>query len=73
MAFLETSTIAMSLLVNLIFFFHDLLLLAYNRYVVKTSDNAESVKLQYRSLAKVADGNGPSGLVPSNVQSTSWL
>lgn len=72
MAFLETSTIAMSLLVNLIFF-HDLLLLAYNRYVVKTSDNAESVKLQYRSLAKVADGNGPSGLVPSNVQSTSWL
>ncbi|XP_008670196.1 U-box domain-containing protein 62-like isoform X1 [Zea mays] len=42
-------------------------------YVVKTSDNAESVKLQYRSLAKVADGNGPSGLVPSNVQSTSWL
>ncbi|KAL6636678.1 hypothetical protein ACP70R_024250 [Stipagrostis hirtigluma subsp. patula] len=29
-------------------------------YVVKTLDNAESVKLQYRSLAKVADGNGSS-------------
>ncbi|EER90651.1 hypothetical protein BDA96_01G041100 [Sorghum bicolor] len=42
-------------------------------YVVKTSDNAESVKLQYRSLAKVADGNGPSGLVSSNTQSSSWL
>lgn len=25
------------------------------RYVVKTLDNAESVKLQYRSLAKVSD------------------
>lgn len=25
------------------------------RYVVKTLDNAESVKLQYRSLAKVPD------------------
>ncbi|XP_066341621.1 U-box domain-containing protein 62-like isoform X1 [Miscanthus floridulus] len=42
-------------------------------YVVKTSDNAECVKLQYRSLAKVADGNGPSGLVSSNAQSSSWL
>lgn len=42
-------------------------------YVVKTSDNAESVKLQYRSLAKVANGNGPSGLVPNNAQSSSWL
>ncbi|PUZ36399.1 hypothetical protein GQ55_9G034800 [Panicum hallii var. hallii] len=40
------------------------------RYVVKTLDNAESVKLQYRSLAKVADGNG---LASSNAQSASWL
>lgn len=34
------------------------LLAYYNficRYVVKTLDNAESVKLQYRSLAKVPD------------------
>ncbi|KAJ1293012.1 hypothetical protein BS78_01G035300 [Paspalum vaginatum] len=42
-------------------------------YVVKTLDNAESVKLQYRSLAKVADGNGPSGIAPNNAQSVSWL
>lgn len=42
-------------------------------YVVKTLDSAESVKLQYRSLAKVADGDGPSAMVPSNGQSASWL
>ncbi|KAL6893830.1 hypothetical protein ACP4OV_007928 [Aristida adscensionis] len=42
-------------------------------YVVKTLDNAESVKLQYRSLAKVADGNGSSAIVSSNAQSSSWL
>lgn len=29
--------------------------LSQYRYVVKTLDNAESVKLQYRSLAKVPD------------------
>ncbi|CAL4943475.1 unnamed protein product [Urochloa decumbens] len=42
-------------------------------FVVKTLDNAESVKLQYRSLAKVADGNGSSAMVSSNVQNASWL
>ncbi|CAN6308760.1 unnamed protein product [Urochloa humidicola] len=42
-------------------------------YVVKTLDNAESVKLQYRSLAKVADGNGSSAMVSSNAQNASWL
>ncbi|RCV40262.1 hypothetical protein SETIT_9G038500v2 [Setaria italica] len=42
-------------------------------YVVKTLDNAESVKLQYRSLEKAADGNGASAMVSSNAQSASWL
>ncbi|CAL5204211.1 unnamed protein product [Lathyrus oleraceus] len=39
-------------------------------YVVKTLDNAESVKLQYRSLAKVSDD--PSKLVSSN-KGPNWL
>lgn len=45
----------------------------HNRYVVKTLDNAESVKLQYRSLAKIADGDRSSAMVSSNAQSASWL
>lgn len=41
-------------------------------YVVKTLDNAESVKLQYRSLAKVPDD--PSANMNQNKSSTSnWL
>ncbi|XP_039782021.1 U-box domain-containing protein 62-like isoform X9 [Panicum virgatum] len=43
------------------------------RYVVKTLDNAESVKLQYRSLAKVANGNGSPTMASSNAQNASWL
>ncbi|PNY10141.1 U-box domain-containing protein 62-like, partial [Trifolium pratense] len=39
-------------------------------YVVKTLDNAESVKLQYRSLAKVSDD--PSKPVSSNT-GPNWL
>ncbi|CAI8598710.1 unnamed protein product [Vicia faba] len=39
-------------------------------YVVKTLDNAESVKLQYRSLAKVSED--PSKLVSSN-KGPNWL
>nr|CAB3492730.1 unnamed protein product [Digitaria exilis] len=42
-------------------------------YVVKTLDNAESVKLQYRSLAKVGDADRSSAMVSSNAQSASWL
>ncbi|XP_062214191.1 U-box domain-containing protein 62-like isoform X4 [Phragmites australis] len=42
-------------------------------YVVKTLDDAESVKLQYRSLAKVADGNGSCSMVSNNAQNTNWL
>ncbi|KAM0841198.1 hypothetical protein ACQ4PT_059177 [Festuca glaucescens] len=42
-------------------------------YVVKTLDNAESVKLQYRSLAKFTDGGEASALVSNNVQNASWL
>lgn len=45
----------------------------HNRYVVKTLDNAESVKLQYRSLAKVGDADRSSAMVSSNAQSASWL
>ncbi|KAK6932913.1 hypothetical protein RJ641_035807 [Dillenia turbinata] len=41
-------------------------------YVVKTLDNAESVKLQYRSLAKVLDG--PCSKAPSNNKvNPNWL
>jgi len=40
------------------------------RYVVKTLDNAESVKLQYRSLAKVLDD--PSKPASSKM-SPNWL
>ncbi|GAB4827704.1 hypothetical protein Ancab_034592 [Ancistrocladus abbreviatus] len=40
-------------------------------YVVKTLDNAESVKVQYRSLAKVADN--PSSKASSNKMIPNWL
>lgn len=40
-------------------------------YVVKTLDNAESVKLQYRSLAKVSDS--PSSNMNSSKTTPSWL
>ncbi|GKU98264.1 hypothetical protein SLEP1_g11288 [Rubroshorea leprosula] len=40
-------------------------------YVVKTLDNAESVKLQYRSLAKVVDD--PSSKPMSSKMAPSWL
>ncbi|XP_015575762.2 U-box domain-containing protein 62 isoform X2 [Ricinus communis] len=40
-------------------------------YVVKTLDNAESVKLQYRSLAKVSDA--PSGKALSSKIPPNWL
>ncbi|CAM0877243.1 unnamed protein product [Alopecurus aequalis] len=44
-------------------------------YVVKTLDNAESVKLQYRSLAKFTDSGGgePSAVVSNSAQNASWL
>uniref|UniRef100_A0A453M828 PUB 62/63 C-terminal domain-containing protein n=1 Tax=Aegilops tauschii subsp. strangulata TaxID=200361 RepID=A0A453M828_AEGTS len=44
-------------------------------YVVKTLDNAESVKLQYRSLAKFVDGGGgePPAVVSNSSQNASWL
>lgn len=42
------------------------------RYVVKTLDNAESVKLQYRSLAKVPD-NLPANGFPTKAISLNWL
>lgn len=44
-------------------------------YVVKTLDNAESVKLQYRSLAKFVDGGGgePPAVVSNGSQNASWL
>lgn len=42
-------------------------------YVVKTLDNAECVKLQYRSLAKFADGGESSAMVSNNAQNTNWL
>lgn len=46
-----------------------------SRYVVKTLDNAESVKLQYRSLAKFVDGGGgePPAVVSNGSQNASWL
>ncbi|KAJ4970784.1 hypothetical protein NE237_003883 [Protea cynaroides] len=40
-------------------------------YVVKTLDNAESVKLQYRSLAKVSDNQSPNTM--SGKISPNWL
>lgn len=43
-----------------------------HRYVVKTLDNAESVKLQYRSLAKVQDSQ-PSNLASSKITTPNWL
>lgn len=44
-------------------------------YVVKTLDNAESVKLQYRSLAKFVDGGGGGEppVVSNSSQNASWL
>ncbi|EEC76408.1 hypothetical protein OsI_14060 [Oryza sativa Indica Group] len=42
-------------------------------YVVKTLDNAESVKLQYRSLAKFTDGGQSSAMVANNAQNANWL
>lgn len=42
-------------------------------YVVKTLDNAESVKLQYRSLAKFTDIGEASAVVSNNAQNASWL
>ncbi|XP_058075363.1 U-box domain-containing protein 62-like [Magnolia sinica] len=41
-------------------------------YVVKTLDNAESVKLQYRSLAKVP-GNPPSNTTSCKSATPNWL
>lgn len=43
-----------------------------SRYVVKTLDNAESVKLQYRSLAKVSDDLSSSKASTSKM-SPNWL
>lgn len=42
-------------------------------YVVKTLDNAESVKLQYRSLAKVPDDVPPSNVIQNKSVTPSWL
>lgn len=41
-------------------------------YVVKTLDNAESVKLQYRSLAKVTDDSS-SNMITNKSLSPTWL
>ncbi|XP_020113629.1 U-box domain-containing protein 62-like isoform X1 [Ananas comosus] len=41
-------------------------------YVVKTLDNAESVKLQYRSLAKVSDDQA-SSIIPNKTHNPNWL
>ncbi|MFS7958333.1 putative U box domain, Zinc finger, RING/FYVE/PHD-type [Helianthus anomalus] len=41
-------------------------------YVVKTLDNAESVKLQYRSLAKIRDSQ-PSTVAPAKIVTPNWL
>ncbi|OAY70452.1 U-box domain-containing protein 62 [Ananas comosus] len=43
-----------------------------DRYVVKTLDNAESVKLQYRSLAKVSDDQA-SSIIPNKTHNPNWL
>ncbi|KAK7842579.1 u-box domain-containing protein 62 [Quercus suber] len=45
--------------------------ICYRLYVVKTLDNAESVKLQYRSLAKVPDD--PSSKTMSSKMAPNWL
>lgn len=42
------------------------------RYVVKTLDNAESVKLQYRSLEKVTE-NTPLKTSPPIKTTPNWL
>ncbi|KNA18924.1 hypothetical protein SOVF_066230 isoform A [Spinacia oleracea] len=42
-------------------------------YVVKTVDNAESVKLQYRSLEKVSDKHKPSSKPISEKVTPNWL
>ncbi|RWW10600.1 hypothetical protein BHE74_00017357 [Ensete ventricosum] len=42
------------------------------RYVVKTLDNAESVKLQYRSLEKLVDDQGPH-IISDKAQTPNWL
>ncbi|KAL7612103.1 hypothetical protein Lser_V15G09097 [Lactuca serriola] len=44
-------------------------------YVVKTLDNAESVKLQYRSLAKLQDitTSHPSNLASTKITTPNWL
>ncbi|KAI3809196.1 hypothetical protein L1987_25166 [Smallanthus sonchifolius] len=41
-------------------------------YVVKTLDNAESVKLQYRSLAKIRDSQ-PSVLASTKITTPNWI
>ncbi|WOL20729.1 U-box domain-containing protein 62-like isoform X1 [Canna indica] len=41
-------------------------------YVVKTLDNAESVKLQYRSLEKFIDDQGPN-LISDKTHTPNWL
>ncbi|KAD5961551.1 hypothetical protein R6Q59_014330 [Mikania micrantha] len=41
-------------------------------YVVKTLDNAESVKLQYRSLAKIRDSQS-SNLASAKITTPNWL
>ncbi|URD75152.1 U-box domain-containing protein [Musa troglodytarum] len=41
-------------------------------YVVKTLDNAESVKLQYRSLEKLVDDQGPH-IISDKAQTPNWL
>lgn len=47
----------------------------FYRYVVKTLDNAESVKLQYRSLAKLQDitTSHPSNLASTKITTPNWL
>lgn len=42
-------------------------------YVVKTLDNAESVKLQYRSLEKVTDNSSSSRLLSDKMMTPNWL
>lgn len=43
-----------------------------NRYVVKTLDNGESVKLQFGSLAKVS-GDQPKSAAPTRANYPNWL
>ncbi|KAG1338151.1 U-box domain-containing protein 62 [Cocos nucifera] len=42
-------------------------------YVVKTLDNAESVKLQYRSLTKVTDDHQVSNMMSNKAHAPNWL